>query len=60
MGDLTGAYNDIGVRRWFERRRTRLDGNTSAQALVDPWSPEDEGPRRVRDLSRALASSPAT
>lgn len=60
VGDLAGAYNDIGVRRWFERWRTRLDGNTPAEALGDPWSPEDEGPRRVRDLSRALLSSPAT
>ena len=60
VGDLTGAYNDIGVRRWFERRRTRLDGNTPAQALSDQWSPEDDGPRRVRDLARALTSSPAT
>ena len=33
VGDLAGAYNNIGVRRWFERRRERLDGGTPAQAL---------------------------
>ena len=60
VGDLAGAYNDIGVRHRFERRRSRLDGSTPAEALGDPWSPEDEGPRCVRDLSRALLSSPAT
>ena len=60
VGDLGGAYNDIGVRRWFDRPRERLDGNTPAQALGDEWSPGDDGPRRVRDLARALASSPAT
>ena len=32
VGDLAGAYNDIGVRRWFQRPRTRLDGNTPARA----------------------------
>ncbi|MCY4241534.1 MAG: hypothetical protein OXD36_07310, partial [Rhodobacter sp.] len=25
VGDLGGAYNDIGVRRWFDRPRERLD-----------------------------------
>ncbi|MDE0241181.1 MAG: hypothetical protein OXI95_05795 [bacterium] len=59
-GDVAGAYNDIGVRRWFDRPRERLDGNTPAQTLGDEWSPEDDGPRRVRELARALTSSPAT
>ena len=60
VGDLAGAYNDIGVRRWFDRPRERLEGRTPAQALGDEWSPGDEAPRRVRALARALASSPAT
>ena len=60
VGDLAGAYNAIGVRRWFDRRRERLNGNTPAQALRDEWSPEDDAPRRIRELARALASSPAT
>ena len=59
-GDLSGAYNDIGVRRWFDRPREPLDGHTPAQALGDEWSPEDDGPGRVRELARALAWSPAT
>jgi hypothetical protein len=21
VGDLTGAYNEIGIRQWFERKR---------------------------------------
>ncbi len=60
VGDLAGAYNDIGVRRWFDRRRDRLDGKTPAQALGDAWTPEDEAPQRIRNLARSLASSPAT
>ena len=60
VGDLAGAYNEIGVRRWFERRRTLLDGDTPAQALGDGWLPEDDAPCRVREMARALTSSPAT
>ncbi len=60
VGDLAGAYNDIGVRRWFDRRRERLNGKTPAQALGDAWSPEDGAPQRIRELARSLASSPAT
>jgi len=60
VGDLAGAYNDIGVRRWFDRPRERLDGRTPAQVLGHEWSPGDDAPKRVRDLARALAPSPAT
>lgn len=60
VGDLAGTYNDIGVRRWFERPRARLDGDTPAQALGADWSPEDDGPQRVRSLARALVTFAAT
>ena len=60
VGDLAGAYNDIGVRRWFDRRRTHLNGETPAQALGNGWSPEDNAPRQVRELARALTSFSAT
>jgi hypothetical protein len=60
IGYLRGAYNDIGVRRWFQRRRTLLDGRTPAQLLRGKWTPDSEGARRVRDLARALTASPAT
>ena len=60
VGDLAGAYNEIGVRRWFDRGRSQLGGHSPSQMLGERWSPDDDGPRRVRDLSRALRSSPAT
>ncbi|MYA87568.1 MAG: hypothetical protein F4X97_03790 [Boseongicola sp. SB0662_bin_57] len=60
VGDLAGAYNDIGVRRWFGRRRSRLDGKTPAEILADGWSPDDDGPRSVQELARALRFSPVT
>ena len=60
VGDLAGAHNDIGVRRWFDRPRERLDGHTPAQVLGHEWSPGDDAPKRVRELARTLAPSPAT
>ena len=60
VGDLAGAYNDIGVRRWFARPRKQLNGHSPAQFLSDCWLPDDEGPQRVRELAHALISSPTT
>lgn len=60
VADLAGAYNDIGVRRWFERPRTQLGGSTPAYLLVGDWRPDDAGPCRVRELAASLVSSPAT
>lgn len=56
VGDLAGAYNDIGVRRWFHRKRTQLDGRAPAAFLKGDWDPDDEGPARVRQLARELVS----
>ena len=60
VGDLAGAYNDVGIRRWFDRVRTALDGKTPAALLAGTWDPDDPGPKRVRDLARSLATVSAT
>ena len=60
VGDLSGAYNEIGIRQWFDRKRPQLDGRTPLNWLKARWKPAQPGPRRVRDLARALAASPAT
>ena len=60
VGDLAGAYNSIGVRRWFDRPRTLLKGNTPADLLGKNWRPEDGGPRRARELAQSLTASPVT
>ncbi len=59
-GDLAGAYNEIGIRQWFERKRAQLNGRTPAEWLKPGWKPDQPGPSRVRDLARALTGSPAT
>jgi hypothetical protein len=60
VGDLAGAYNEVGVRQWFERKRAQLDGRTPLDSLKGRWKPAQPGPRRVQNLARALVASPAT
>ena len=60
VGELAGAYTDIGVRRWFDRPRTALSGRAPSDLLTGGWLPEDEGAARVRKLAAALGFSPAT
>jgi hypothetical protein len=60
VGDLAGAYNEIGVRQWFERKRAQLEGRTPLEWLKGRWKPAQPGPRRVQDLARALVASPTT
>jgi hypothetical protein len=60
VGDLSGAYNQIGIRQWFERQRAQLDGRTPLDWLSSPWRPTQPGPRRVHDHAQALVASPAT
>jgi len=60
VSDLAGAYNDLGVRAWFGRRRKLLDGRAPGELLTGDWHPEEEGPSRVRQLAESLTSAPAT
>jgi hypothetical protein len=60
VGDLSGAYNEIGIRQWFDRRRAQLGARTPAQFLTGEWRPDDPGPQQVRALAYALTDSPAT
>lgn len=60
VGDLAGSYNDIGIRRWFHRKRAQLDGRAPAAFLNGDWDPDDEGPSRVRQLARDLVTLAVT
>jgi len=60
VADLSGAYNDFGIRRWFTRSRNTLDGRAPGDLLSDGWDPDEAGPRRVRALARSLLGSGAT
>jgi hypothetical protein len=56
VGDLRGAYNDAGVRRWFGRPRTALGDRRPADVLANPWEPDDPDVQRVRGLAAWLAA----
>jgi len=60
VGDLAGSYNDVGIRRWFQRKRTPLNGRAPAAILAGDWDPDEEGPGKVRQLARELTSLSAT
>jgi hypothetical protein len=60
VADLLGGYNELGVRRWFARKRKALAGKSPLAVLRGAWDPDDEGPERVRALARSLTGSPAT
>jgi hypothetical protein len=57
VSDLAGAYNQIGVRRWFDRPRTGLDSRTPRQVLQGGWQPDDPDVERARLLAAALAGA---
>ncbi len=59
-GDLVGAYNDMGVRNWFQRKRALLGGKAPKDLLRGDWQPGDSGPEHVRALARSLAAGSAT
>jgi len=60
VAELAGGYNTHGIRRWFERPRSRLGGLSPAELLVGDWDPETDGPQQVRALAASLSASPAT
>lgn len=60
VGDLAGAYNDFGIRRWFTRPRTPLGGKAPADLMQGDWNPEAPELRRLRELTQSLAASPGT
>lgn len=54
VADLAGSYNEIGIRRWFDRPRGQLQGRSPRQELGANWGPDDTSALRVRDLAAAL------
>jgi hypothetical protein len=60
VADLRGAYNDYGIRRWFQRPRAQLAGHAPAEVLPTGWTPDSPEMRQLRDLAGALSGSPAT
>jgi hypothetical protein len=51
---LSGSYNDYGIRRWFERPRTQIDGRAPSEFFREAETEDDERLRAVVDLAEAL------
>lgn len=60
LSDLAGIYNDYGMRRWFSRRRTQLDGRAPRELLSGAWDPDGDAALRVRALAELVTSVPGT
>ena len=52
--DLAGSYNEFGIRRWFERPRSQLNGRSPRQLLNGDWTPSSTEALRIKELSAAL------
>ena len=59
VSDLAGAYNELGIRRWFERSRSQLNGHAPEHYLRNDWDPETPSVQKVRGLAAALAGAGA-
>jgi hypothetical protein len=59
VSDLQGAYNDFGIRRWFNRVRPQLDGRSPRQTLGADWDPGNPTVERVRQLAASLVGAGA-
>ncbi len=60
VGDLSGGYNEAGIRQWFDRKRVQLGGKSPAELLGKTWAADDENARKVRELARSLTAAAAT
>ena len=60
VSDLAGSYNEFGIRRWFVRDRSQLDGRSPRATLSPRWQSNDAAARRVRALAASLANAGAT
>ena len=56
---LAGSYNAFGLRRWWERPRTALDGRSPREALGRDWDPDEPAARAVAALAAALSGAGA-
>jgi uncharacterized protein (DUF2384 family) len=59
VASLNGSYNDLGVRRWFHRPRTALNGKAPADILTGAWSSDDADVVSVRALADSLLGAAA-
>jgi hypothetical protein len=55
--DLAGSYNELGLRRWWDRERSVLDGNSPRQTLGRSFDPDGANARAVATLAASLVGN---
>ena len=61
VGDLHGAYNSDGVRKWFIRPRKSFGNSTPLAMLVGHnWTPTDKDAVNIRNFAHSLIESMGT
>jgi transcriptional regulator with XRE-family HTH domain len=59
LSALAGAYNERGMRRWFERPRAQLDGRSPGELFRSARGEDDPDLTRVVELAEALLGASA-
>jgi hypothetical protein len=59
VADLSGAYNEYGIRRWFARPRQQLGGRTPYELLEHGFDADGKPAQRVRELVDSLTAAGA-
>jgi hypothetical protein len=59
VADLSGAYNEYGIRRWFGRPRQQLGGLAPYDLLVHGFDADARPALRVRELVDGLTAAGA-
>ncbi|PZM83453.1 MAG: hypothetical protein DKT66_09880 [Candidatus Melainabacteria bacterium] len=57
---LSGTYRSVGMREWFNRKRSKLGDRSPADILHGNWSPLDHDAKRVGQLAWDLVGLGAT
>jgi hypothetical protein len=57
LAALVGSYNGYGIRRWFKRRRSALDGATPLELFEQAGSEDDDRLQRVVELADELTGA---
>lgn len=59
LADLAGSYNEFGIRRWFARPRSALDGQSPAAVLGSHFEIDSDSASAVARLASALTGAGA-
>ncbi len=60
IADLSGAYNEYGIRRWFKRNRATLGGRSPGDVLGPRFELDGADAERLRRLAGSLTAAGAT